>query len=67
MWDGERLMPKNQVYCAEKLRKTLLFDGDRQIGARIENLVAGTSFPIPADKTVIEWSESPRGRKRVFD
>ena len=40
MWDGERLMPKNQVYCAEKLRKTLLFDGDRQIGARIENLVA---------------------------
>ena len=60
-------MPKNQVYCAEKLRKTLLFDGDRQIGARIENLVAGTSFPIPADKTVIEWSESPRGRKRVFD
>ena len=48
MWDGERLMPKNQVYCAEKLRKTLLFDGDRQIGARIENLVAGTSFPIPA-------------------
>ena len=67
MWGGERLMPKNQVYCAEKLRKTLLFDGDRQIGARIENLVAGTSFPIPADKTVIEWSESPRGRKRVFD
>lgn len=60
-------MTHSQVYCTDKLRKNLFFDEKRCIGARVENLLSGRSTDIGADRGVIVWSESERGKKRTFD
>lgn len=60
-------MTHSQVYCTDKLRKNLFFDETRCVGARVENLLSGRSVDIGADKVVIVWSESGRGKKRTFD
>lgn len=60
-------MTHSQVYCTDKLRKNLFFDETRCVGARVENLLSGRSVYIGADKVVIVWSESGRGKKRTFD
>ena len=60
-------MTHSQVYCTDKLRKNLFFDETRCVGARVENLLSGRSVDIDADKVVIVWSESGRGKKRTFD
>lgn len=60
-------MTHSQVYCTDKLRKNLFFDETRCVGARVENLLSGRSVVIGADKVVIVWSESERGKKRTFD
>ena len=60
-------MTHSHVYGTEKLRKTLFFDKKRCIGARVENLLSGRSADIGADRVVIVWSETRRGKKRTFD
>lgn len=60
-------MTHSQVYGTEKLRKTLFFDGECCVGARVENLLAGSSRTLPTDKSLIVWSETPLGKRHVFD
>lgn len=60
-------MTHSHVYGTEKLRTTPFFDEKRCIGARVENLLSGRSADIGADRVVIVWSESERGKKRTFD
>ena len=60
-------MTHSQVYGTDKLRKTLFFDKTRCVGARVGNLLSERSVDIGADKVVIVWSESGRGKKRTFD
>lgn len=60
-------MTKRHVYKTKKISKTVFFDGSAQAGVRIENLVTHSVRTFPADKVVIVWSETGRGRKRVFD
>lgn len=60
-------MTHPHVYGTDKLKKTLFFDETRCVGARVENLLSGRSADIGADRVVIVWSESGRGKKRTFD
>lgn len=60
-------MTNSQVYGAEKVLKTIFYDETRQTGMSVENLLSGSVRTSAADGVVIVWSESPRGRKHIFD
>ena len=65
--DDMKVMTNSIVYTSDKVRKTILYDKERQLGVRLENLVCGSVRTAPADKTVIVWSENRRSSKHTFD
>ena len=60
-------MTNSRVLLHRKSAKNHFYDETRQTGMSVENLLSGSVRTSGADGIVIAWSESPRGRKHIFD